>query len=363
MDVRVYDKDLNALGVVDEMASLIWSIKYFGVGEAKILAPMTENNRSLLVVGIVIIKHDEYIDFIDANEQAWRRAAEIIFVRYSKDATGHEQIEINASMISSWFNQRVINPQIQMSGTCQEVVNKLVDKNVGASASSARKFSMIMLTQEDLGGDTFDYSNEALKALGDEIRDVCQQGKIGYDILVNEKTGQYGFYLYAGKNLTSGNTDGNPPCVFSRDFDNVNEQEYEDDTSNIKNYAFVRGAADSNNNQEVVTVDEASATGFGLREVLIDATDISRTAENSSGEQQEIPIATYRLMLQSRGRTELVQMIENYTFTSSINVMSNLKYKEDFDLGDRVTCLEKKWGITINSRITELTQTYESGKT
>ena len=219
-----------------------------------------------------------------------------------------------------------------------------------------------MLAQEDLGGASTEYSNEELKALGDEVRDVCQQGKIGYDLLICERLKQFGFYLYDGKNLTSGNTEGNPPCIFSRDFDNVNEQEYEDDTSNVKNHAFVRGAADSNNKQEVVEVDEDGASGYELMEVLIDASDIQRTAENSQGEQQDIPVATYRAMLATRGNTELAQRIENYTFNSSINVMSNLKYKEDFDLGDRVTCIEKRWGITIKSRITEITQTFESGK-
>lgn len=46
MDVRVFDKELNALGLIDEMTSLIWTIKYFSVGEVKLLAPMTENTES-----------------------------------------------------------------------------------------------------------------------------------------------------------------------------------------------------------------------------------------------------------------------------------------------------------------------------
>lgn len=364
MDVRVFDKELNALGLVDEMTSLIWTIRYFSVGEVKILAPMTENNRQLLSVGNLLVKHDEYIDFVDANEDTWRRAAEINYVRYAKDEKGQEQIEARGSIISSWLNQRVINPQIQLNGTCQEVVNRLIERNIGTDATASRKFpQFVMLDQEDLGGDSTEYSNEELKALGDEVRDVCQQGKIGYDLLICERLKQFGFYLYDGKNLTSGNTDGNPPCIFSRDFDNVNEQEYEDDTSNVKNHAFVRGAADSNNKQEVVEVDEDGASGYELMEVLIDASDIQRTAENSQGEQQDIPVATYRAMLATRGNTELAQRIENYTFNSSINIMSNLRYKEDFDLGDRVTCIEKRWGITINSRITAITQTFERGKT
>ena len=364
MDVRVFDKELNALGLIDEMTSLIWTIRYFSVGEVKILAPMTENNRQLLSVGNLLVKHDEYIDFVDANEDTWRRAAEITYVRYAKDEKGQEQIEARGSIISSWLNQRVINPQIQLTGTCQQIVNKLIERNIGSGATASRKFpQLVMLAQEDLGGASTEYSNEELKALGDEVRDVCQQGKIGYDLLICERLKQFGFYLYDGKNLTSGNTDGNPPCIFSRDFDNVNEQEYEDDTSNVKNHAFVRGAADSNNKQEVVEVDEDGASGYELMEVLIDASDIQRTAENSQGEQQDIPVATYRAMLATRGNTELDSRIENYTFNSSINIMSNLRYKEDFDLGDRVTCIEKRWGITINSRITELTQTFERGKT
>lgn len=364
MDVRVFDKELNALGLIDEMTSLIWTIRYFSVGEVKILAPMTDNNRELLQAGNILVKHDEYIDYTDEDENTWRRGAEIDYVRYAKDEKGQEQIEARGSIISSWLNLRVINPQIQLAGTCQQIVNKLIDRNIGSGATSARQFpQLVILDQEDLGGTSTDYSNEELKALGDEIRDVCQQGKIGYDILICEKLREYGFYLYDGKNLTSGNVEGNPPCIFSRDFDNVNEQEYEDDTSNMKNYAFVRGAADSSGVQEVVEVDASEgASGYELMELLIDASDIQRTAENSSGEQTDIPVATYRAMLTTRGNTELAKCIENYTFNSSINVTSNLKYKEDFDLGDRVTCIEKKWGITINSRITEITQTFESGK-
>lgn len=364
MDVRVFDKELNALGTIDEIASLIWTIRYFSVGEIKILAPMTDNNRALLSVGNIVVKHDEYLDYVDSSENVWRRGAEITYVRYANNEKGQEQIEARGSVISSWLNQRVINPQIVLEDvTCQQVVNALISRNVGTNASTARKFPQFtVLTQEDLGGNTFKYSNESLKALGDEVRDVCQSGKIGYDILICERLKEFGFYLYKGRNLTNGNEDGNPPCIFSRDFENVNSQEFEDDTSNEKNHAFVRGAVDSQNVQEVVEVDRGSATGYDLQEVLVDASDIQRTAENSSGEVVDIPAAKYRQMLANRGETELDGMIENYTFNSSINTMSNLHYKEDFELGDRVTCVERQWGVTINSRITAITQTYESGK-
>lgn len=363
MDIRVFDKALNALGVIDEMSALIWTCRYFKVGEFKLLAPITASNKELLVVGNIISKHDQYIDFADSSGNIWRRAAEITYVHYTKDERGQEQIEARGYMLSRWLSQRVITPQIQLNGNCQTIVNQLILRNVGASAPERRRFPQLTtLPQGDYGGISIAYSNEALKDLGDEVRDVCQSGKLGYDILICERTKQYGFYLYQGNDYTADNTAGNPPCIFSRDFDNVNEQDFEDTTDNVKNFAFVRGATDQDGRQEVATVDRAAASGFALYEVLVDASDISRDAENGSGELVPIPAAQYTAMLISRGNTELDNMIENYTFNSSINVLSNLTYKKDFDLGDRVTCVEKQWGLTINSRITEITQTYEKGK-
>lgn len=364
MDVRVFDKSLNAVGVIDEMSSLVWTSRYFAVGEVKLLAPMTEHNKELLVSGNILVKHDEYIDYTDTDGNIWRRAAEITYVRYRKDEKGQEQIEAQGRFLANWLNQRVITPQLALTGTVQTIVNTLINKNVGSGAAASRKFpSFVVLDQDDFGGSSVDYSNEALRFLGDEVKDMCQSGKLGYDILVCERTLEYGFYLYQGANLESANSEGNPPCIFSRDYDNVNEQDYENDSNNVKNHIYVRGAADSDGNQEIVEVDTEQLTGLGRKEVLVDATDISRQAENSSGESVDIPTATYRAMLAQRGTTELATMIENYTFNSSVNIQSNLKYKEDFDLGDRVTCIEKRWGITINSRITEITQTFESGKT
>lgn len=361
MDIRVFDTALNALGNVDETASVIWQIMYFSVGEVKILAPITSNNKALLVAGNVVVKHDSYIDYTDSDGVVWRRAAEITYVHYQKDETGQEQIEARGYMITRWLNRRVITPQIQMTGTQQEIVNALILKNIGSSASTRRQFpSFVVLDQETITGDSVDYSNEALKALGDEVRDQCQQGKLGYDLLVDERNQRYGFYLYKGKDLTDDNEDGNAPCIFSRDKDNVAEQEYEHNVENVQNYAYVRGASDDSNVQIVEEVDGASATGLELREYLLDASDISRTAEDSSGNSTEIAEATYRKMLAARGTTDLAGEIETYSFTSAIKTDSNLKYKEDFDLGDRVTCIDDSWGIKINSRITQITQTFEN---
>lgn len=71
---------------------------------------------------------------------------------------------------------------------------------------------------------------------------------------------------------------------------------------------------------------------------------------------------TYIAMLKTRGGAELENYGKNINFVSTINTNSNLKFKADFDLGDRITCKETKWGIQIDARITEVTETYQKGE-
>lgn len=361
MELRVFSKTLEPLGIVDEMATLLWTIKYFDVGTFNLLAPVTNNNSDLLTMGNILVKHDGKPE-IELDGGVWRRAAQIMYVHITKDERGQEQIEAQGFMLSKWLSKRVVTPQLVTNATCQQIITQQVLRNCGSSASTKRRFTQFaMLTQAALGGSSVDYSNELYVDLGSEVKDVAVNGKLGYDILVNERSKQYGFYLYKGDDLTAGNTAGNPPCIFSRDFDNVNGQEYEDSIESYKNFIYVQGAADEAGSQPVATVDGGSKTGLELDEVFIDASDISRTYD-SGGTSVTIPIATYLQMLRTRGATELENYGERMNFVSTINTASNLRFKEDFNLGDRITCLERSWGLRIDARITEVQEVYQKGQ-
>ena len=46
-----------------------------------------------------------------------------------------------------------------------------------------------------------------------------------------------------------------------------------------------------------------------------------------------------------------------------INTAAQMQYGVDFDIGSRVTCKNKRWGISLNVRITAVTETYQGNKT
>lgn len=361
MELRIFDKELEPLGAVDEMASLLWHVKYFDVGTVNLLAPITENNKRLLVEGNLIVKHDGKKEVADASGGIWRRAAQITYIHITKDENGLEQIEAQGYMLGWWLNKRCISPQIIRTDTNQNLINLMVANNCGSKASEKRRFPRFtILEQESIAGSQVEYANEVYAKLGQEVKARAQAGKLGYDILLNERSRKYGFYLYKGRDLTAGNNDGNTPCIFSRDFDNVNEQEYTASIENCGNFIYIQGAADIDGSQPVTQVDGEGATGLELEEVFCDATDIARRYR--SGETEVvIPLDTYLQMLKTRAMAELENYGKIINFVSTINTNSNLKFKEDFDLGDRITCKETKWGIRIDARITEITETYQRG--
>lgn len=361
MELRVFDTTIEPLGAIDELESLLWHIKYFDVGTFSLLAPITDNNSKLLVEGNIIVKHDGKKEVTDAAGGVWRRAAQITYKHITKDENGLEQIEAQGFMLSWWLNKRCIYPQIVTTATNQSLINTMVINNCGSGAAVSRQFPQFtILEQETIEGSQVEYANEVCAKLSQEVKARAQAGKLGYDILINEREKKYGFYLYKGKDLTAKNSEGNTPCIFSREFDNVNEQEYTASIENCGNFIYVQGAADDSGSQPLVTVDNAGAAGLELEEVFCDATDIARKYQ--SGETEiTIPLATYLLMLKTRGAAELESYGKTINFVSTINTNSNLKFKTDFDIGDRITCKENKWGIQIDARITEVTETYQKG--
>lgn len=360
MELRIYDINLTPLGVVDEMESLLWTPTYWNegtIGDLKLLVPMTANNKKLLVKGNIVVLHDGAADYTDETGN-WRRATQIRYRHITKDVNGAEQIEVQGHFLKKWLSKRIVLNKIVMTATEQEKITRIVTENHGTGAAPRRQFQQfVLLNQEDLGGSSTEYANEDYVDAGKEIYTRALAGKLGYDILVNENTKQYGFYLYKGKDLTSGNSGGNTSCIFSRDFDNVNEQEYTESDEGSKNVMYATGAPDDAGTVPLVEIDQGGE-GLDRNEVYVDMSNVSRKYMEN-GVEVTIPEEEYLKMLNAAAGDGLEDYGESVSFKAIINIASNLKYGEDFGLGDRVTCIERTWGIRIDVRITAVCITYQ----
>jgi hypothetical protein len=349
MELNVYDTELIPLGVLEEIRSLIWIRRYWSCGEFKLLVPFTPRHAAILTKNRVILK------------RGGAEAAQIRYVDIKKNSQGVEEIEAQGKMLPWWLDKRIVRNPIITTANTQDILTRIVAENVTAPADTDRTIpALTIAVMEDLGSGSIEYASEPFISALLACEDAAKAAKLGFKITTDVRTQSHAFIVYKGRELTTDQTD-NPPCIFAQEFDNILEQEYTNSIENLKSVAFVGGEEKEGATRQIVQV--GTAAGLERDEVFINATDITQTYKNAAGVDVTMTLAQYLNMLTQRGASELEQYAETLNFSSKINPYTNLKYGEDFDLGDRVTCINKRWGIKINVRITEIEETYQEGKT
>ena len=349
MELYVYSSEMELQGIVEKIASLIWTRRYWSCGEFKLLVPFTEEHSRMLVKNNIIMKRGD------------DEAAQIRYVSITKNSQGLEEIEVQGKSLIAWIGKRIIKKQIITNDTTQNILYRIVRENVTNPADTARKIPDVSIAtdDEDTESGVIDYTSEQYTNAQLAAETAAKAAKLGIRMRTDARTGAHVFSVYEGRDLTAGNTAGNAPCIFSQEFDNIVEQEYTNSVENLKTTAFVGGEEKEGVARKVAEVG-GSAAGLAREEVFINATDIVQEYEDDDGEQVTLTDAEYLALLSARGAEELEQYAETLSFGSKINTFANLIYRTDYDLGDRVTCVNKRWGIRIDVRITEIAETYQN---
>lgn len=349
MELYVYSSEMVLQGIVEKIASLIWTRRYWSCGEFKLLVPFTEEHSRMLVKNNIIMKRGD------------DEAAQIRYVHITKNSQGLEEIEVQGKFLISWIGKRIVKKQIITKDTTQSVLYRIVRENVTSPTETARKIPDVSIATDDgdTGSGVIDYTSEQYVNAQLAAETAAKAAKLGIRMRTDARTGAHAFSVYKGRDLTAGNTAGNAPCIFSQEFDNIVEQEYTNSIENLKTTAFVGGEEKEGVARKVAEVG-GSAAGQEREEVFINATDIVQEYENDEGEQVSLTDPEYLALLSARGAEELEQYAETLSFGSKVNTFANLIYRTDYDLGDRVTCINKRWGIRIDVRITEIAETYQN---
>lgn len=352
MLLYVYDRDMTLLGVAEKITSLMWTRRYWSVGEFKLLLPFTPKYGEIFKKNNIVIKQGE--------NSAAAEAAEILYINIRKDKTGAEEIEVQGKFISRWLDKRILLNQIITTDTTPNIIKKIVTETITNPKNPDRKIHGVELG-EDTGIERgrIEYSSEPYTNALLAIETAAKASKLGFRMKTNIREKKHYFEVYDGRDLTADQKE-NRPCIFSQEFDNVGEQEYTNSVENLKSTAYVGGEEKEGTARKVVEVGETAA-GLERQEVFINATDITQTYTEGETEHT-MTDEQYIEMLKQRGAQELENYAETLNFSSNIDTFGNLKYRQDYDIGDRVTCINKNWKIKIKVRITEVTEVYQQGE-
>ena len=326
MELYILDTNRTLTGIVEHFEYLRWTRRYAACGSFELKAIATPENVALLRVGNYLWKNDdEECGIIESLEMSM---------------TDRETITVSGRFTTSILARRILWGTEVLSGDAGGNVANLLSRHLRAPSDSARQISYIDYT------DRTPYMaiqmQASYKNLLDVLFEICEIHDAGLRMTYNPSTKRFAVDFYKA---------GAVQAVFSQEFENLNEQIYAEDYTDTANTALIAGEGEGSARMLVSIV---GASGEARREIFVDAKDLR---------MEDFP-SNYSSALTFRGQTKLTELTPIRSFDAAVNPHGNLRYKVDYDLGQTVTVISKKWGVTLNARITEIEESYDvSGQT
>lgn len=328
--IRIIDKDFNLLAEIDDYESLFFVRKFHIYGEFELRMNRHKNNTDKLQKGNII--------FLDKRKAGIIKHREIAFDEGGKAS---ESWIVKGYTLEHIFTQRITKPPAgviydEINSNAETVIKHYVENNVTNPLDLNRKIDVAELAINQNRGKSIDWKSR-YKNLAEELEKISINSGIGLKMELDISNLKLIFDVYEGRDLTVSQST-NPPVIFSYDYDNVKTQHYIDSDIGYKNYGYIGGKGEGT---ERTIVEVGNITGIDRIETFIDARDSDTN-------------------LQQRGEQKLDEFQTVRTLEGKVLTYGPFIYEKDWDLGDIVTIQNKDWGVTMDARIIEVKEIYES---
>lgn len=341
---------------MDTAKSTIWHSVYYGVGDFEIYTTANLENINLLAEGNYVTRpNDIEVGIIES-------------INIINDEQDGRMLVVTGKFVKSLLNRRHIynltgntNKSTLLSGNVEKAIRNVVANNIiNCPFDSNRNISILKLGELAGINKTFidEYGNPATKQttysnLLDYTDEVLKEYGLGSTIIFDKESKMFKYSIYEGIDRTVNNAFNNNPIIFSKEFDNLLSTEYLIDTSEEKNTVLIGGEGEGL--ERFYSIVEPERKGLDRRETFVDASSISKTYEDESGEEITYTDEQYDKILKECGKQEVVDLKVIQTFNGTIDITNgNYVYNRDFFLGDIVTVHDDDLGKYINVRIIDI---------
>lgn len=329
MDLYVMNKSLETIGIIDAYQSVIWTKRYFSAGDFELYLPATTKIIDLLQTGNYIYRiDDESVMIIEK-------------IQLKTDAENGNYLTVSGRSIESILTRRIVWTQTIIISQFNNFVKRLLNENIISPSISARKIDNFIYN------DNTEITNRVVKQmtgnnLYDVIVEVCTAYKIGWKITINENK-QFVFSLYKGNDISDF-------VIFSPEFDNLINSNYQCDTTKYTNVALVGGEGEGKD-RRLYTTSLGTPTGLSRFEIFVNAGTVSSN-------EGEITPSEYNEMLSEQGQEALQENAITTAFEGEVET-TMYQYKTDWNLGDTVQ-IENEYGIKAKSQILEVIESNDT---
>lgn len=329
--VRIIDRDFNLLGEIDDYESLIFIRRFFQVGEFELHINLDKQNVDKL--------QEDNLILLGAY---FNKVGIIGHTDKSMSEDGKEQLIIKGSTLKGITKRRITIPLSNSAfdraiGSQETIIKQFVNNNVVNPVDTNRKIEQVVIAEDKHRGKK-DRWRTRYENLADKIQEISEYAELGWEVVLDTNINKWVFDVVEGRKLTA-DQELLPPVIFSVDFDNIKNKHFLKSLLNYKNVAYAGGKGEE---EERLIQQIGESIGLDRREVFLDCSQADDITE-----------------LKDMGKQKLDEHKITESFEAEVIPYGSFNYMQDWDLGDIVTVQDRKWGVTLNSKVTEIKESYE----
>lgn len=333
MPLRIISPSFQLVGEIDDYESLQFIRRFYKVGEFELHININKNDVDKLQEDNLILLGTSF-----------NKVGIIMYVETEDDDNGATTLIVKGPTLKGILSRRLIVPPTNgdgydsQTGAIETILKQFVDHNVVNPADALRKIPQVSIASDKQRGKQ-DKWRARFDNLADKVSEITEYAEIGWDVVLDIENNHWVFDIIEGKNLTV-DQDTLPPVIFGTDFDNIKNPHFIHSSLNSSNVGYAGGSGDEAS-RLIQQIGDVS--GFERIESFLDCSQAADVDE-----------------LKSLGQQKLNEVKKVNTFEFSIIPSSTFVYEQDYDLGDTVTAVDRKIGLTMNCQIVELKEIYET---
>lgn len=334
---RYEDGAFNQKKIIDNATSIIWVTRYNQAGEFEIYLPATDELIDLFSHDGVIISRDDT-----------QRAMYAEKMKLTTSAEDGDYLTISGRSIECVLSRRLVPEQtIIQYPSFVTGLYYLVYNNVIEPSNQMRKIPFVVFKTLPSWQESIDMQITG-KDLLTVYESICTSYNTGFkmNFATISGTKKMAIEFYRGVDRTLGQSVNNR-VIFSPEFENIGNTEYEIDRTQFCNWVYVAGEGEGNQ-RKIRQVASIVESGLYIVEKWIDA-------RNTSSNDGEISDSDYKKMLTAEGQAEIEASKIVEAFSGEVLNENAYKYGVDYNLGDKVSVVNE-YGIQGSATITEISE-------
>lgn len=355
--IEILDRNFKRLDILRHYTFSQYNMKFRGVGTFTVNAPLELNTMFLN-------RNEQYYLLFNGNVHPVVGKVEDV----KKESEDEEnKLTITGRLVLFILTKRIVSGTINTSGTTLEHMEKLVTENI-IQASSSRSLP-IKIDDSAVNKNKLSKVDRQITGgyIWDEFDELLEQDKIGIELYPkivptysfnNIESNVLGWTLAfsSGIDRTKGNVDGNVPVIFSQQLSNINRVDYERNTENYCNIAYVAGEGEGSGRKWYeIPINQKGyqvTNNWERSELWVDARDIQSEDDDGNKLTEE----QYNVLINQRAEEKAVEndIQESYEATV-ITRNKRYVYGKDYFLGDFVTVVDTQLGFEFDVQIIGIT--------